>query len=388
MSPRRWVPIGWTLAAGCAALVWVGSVRAPGASLAAAAAPVTASPDADEFRVFEADLGPAWIDVASYPPEQQQAYALFSQKCSKCHTLARPINSSMRGDQWNAYVQRMSRKPASGISPKDAERILGFLIFDSARRARAAGALDPELLPFLRVSQELGGVRRFPASKQDIHAEGGLLRVAVEGDPRLDLSRVFASDGAQKLVKWTQRTANRGELVVAENVTAAGKAPGAAAAPSDPALRAAVAEAVESETRPREKIERILDWLDEEMKHEYRAGLGEPAAILAARKGDATEYTRLFVAMAEAAGVPARSRVGLVARRTGFFLHAWAEVWLGAWTPVDPYLGQLPADATHIRFALPGEDALAGWDPRRVPGLDRLELRVVSPDAKQVKAGG
>ena len=29
--------------------------------------------------------------------------------------------------------------------------------------------------------------------------------------------------------------------------------------------------------------------------------------------------------------------------------RAWAEVWLGAWVPVDPTLGQL-ADSGHIRL--------------------------------------
>jgi hypothetical protein len=384
LIPRRWLPL--SLAALAALGVAFGGWDLALPPSAAPAAP--ASGGDDELRVFEADLGPAWIDVAAYPPEQRQSYALFAQKCSKCHTLARPINSTLRGDEWNAYVQRMSKKPGSGISPKDAETILGFLMFDSQRRARMANALDPELAPFLKVSLELAGVRRFPASKRDIHADQGVLRVAVLGDPRLDLARFFVVDDAQKLVKWTKQAANRGELVIVENGTPAGPAGAPVAPPSDPSLRRAVDEAVEPRSSPGEKVEMILDWLDESVKREYRAGLGEPAAVLADRRGDATEYARLFVAMARAAGIPARTRVGFVARRTGFFLHAWAEVWLDRWTPVDPYLGQLPADGTHIRLSLAGDDALAAWDQRRVPGLDRLQFRVASSEAKSVKAGG
>jgi transglutaminase-like putative cysteine protease len=231
-------------------------------------------------------------------------------------------------------------------------------------------------------------VRRFPASKQDIRVEKGTLRITVEGDPRLDLSRFFATDAGQKLVKWTRREPHRGELVMQEVASLGGKAPGLGKATSDAAVRRAVAEAVGSAADPRERIERILDWLDEKVKKEYRQGLGEPGAILADRRGDATEFTRLFVAMARASGVPARTRLGLVARRTGFFLHPWADVWLNDWIPVDPYLGQFPADAMHIRLAVAGDDALAGWDARRVPGLDRLQLRAVLPDAKLAKGGG
>ena len=351
-------------------------------------APAKSAAPEDTFRVFEADLGPTWIDVNAYPPEQQKNYALFSQKCSKCHTLARPINSSMRGDEWNAYVNRMSRKAGSGISPRDGEVILGFLVFDSQRRARASGALDPELVPFLKVSQELTGVRRFPASKQDIRAENGALRVSVESDPRLDLSQFFATGEGEKLVKWTRREPHKGELVMQEVASFAGKAPAPVTPAADAVLRKAVAEAVGSESDPKERVEMILDWLDEKVKREYRQGAGEPGAILADRRGDATEFTRLFVAMSRAGGIPARSRVGFVARRTGFFFHAWAEVWINGWVPVDPYLGQIPTDATHLGIVTPGDDALAGWDARRAPGLDRLQLRVVIVEAKPAKAGG
>jgi hypothetical protein len=349
------------------------------AAVALAAAPGTppapAGGSEDEFKVFEADLGRAWIDVTAYPPEQQKSYALFAQKCSKCHTLARPINSSLQGGDWSAYVSRMSRKAGSGISPRDGDVILSFLLFDSAKRARAAVTVDPELLPFLGVSRELSGVPRFPASRRDIRPEEGPLRIAVEGDPRLDLSRFLAGEG-QKLVKWTRREPHRGELVLTGEPAPAGKAPAPPAAP-DAAVRAAAAEAVGSAADPEERIERILDWLDENVKREHRPGAGDARAVLADRRGDATEFTRLFVAMAQASGVPARTRVGLVARRSGFFFACWAEAWLDRWVPVDPYLGQLPADRAHIAVAAPGDDALAGWDARAVPGLDRLQLRVI-----------
>ena len=359
---------------------WIGScvvLLAAGLALAASNAPPAGPGSEDEFKVFDADLGRAWIDVSAYPPEQQKSYAVFAQKCSKCHTLARPINSSLQAGDWSAYVNRMSRKSGSGISPHDGETVLTFLLFDSVRRTRAAVAVDPELVPFLEVGRELSGVKRFPASKQDIRAEEGPLRVAVEGDPRMDLSRFFASEAGQKLVKWTRREPNRGELVLSGEAAAAGKAPAPPAATAEAAVRAATTEAVGDAADARERIERILDWLDERMKREFRPGVGDPAAILADRRGDATEFTRLFVAMARASGVPARARVGFVARRTGFFFHAWAEVWLDGWVPVDPYLGQLPADRTHIVVMTPGDDALAGWDARAVPGLDRLQFRVV-----------
>jgi transglutaminase-like putative cysteine protease len=58
----------------------------------------------------------------------------------------------------------------------------------------------------------------------------------------------------------------------------------------------------------------------------------------------------LFVALARAAGLPARPVAGLLLRDGRFYYHAWAEVYLGDWVPVDPMLGDLPASADRVRL--------------------------------------
>ena len=101
-------------------------------TLAAAALPVRGQ-DEGEDEVFDADFGPATLDVSEYSTEMQELYPLYARKCSKCHTLARSINSEYRGDDWNRYVARMSRKPNSGISPGTGDRILSFLKYHFER---------------------------------------------------------------------------------------------------------------------------------------------------------------------------------------------------------------------------------------------------------------
>jgi len=76
--------------------------------------------------------------------------------------------------------------------------------------------------------------------------------------------------------------------------------------------------------------------------------------VLAARRGDCNEHTVLYVALARAAGLPARAAAGLVHLDGRFYYHAWPEVWLGDWVAVDPTLDQFPADATHLRFVVGG----------------------------------
>jgi transglutaminase-like putative cysteine protease len=343
----------------------------------------------EEVKVFNADLGLAFIDINSYPQEYQTLYPLFAQKCSKCHTLARPINSSMTGDEWWAYVSRMSRKPGSGISPSNAEKIFDFLAYDSQIRARSSDSIDPELLPFLKVSEELSGVRRITAANKNVSADADTLRIRVQGDRRLNVKRFFANDDGQRILRWTQRDPSRAELLV-ERVDDIG-----GGAPSDPVenpsrglIADAVVEALGDETDPWERVELILDWIDESVERAYMPGMGSAEETLAEGKGDATEFARLFCIMAGGAGIQTRTRVGLVAQRTSFHFHTWAEAWLDRWIPVDPYLGQFPADITHIRLASDEDDDLEAWDKGRFPGLERLRLTVLMEEDEDDQSDG
>ena len=88
------------------------------------------------LRTFPADDGPNFIDVSNYSLKMQENYKLFAQKCSRCHTLARPINSKFAGEVWKKYVYKMMRKPGSGLTPKTADQIIEFLIYDSQEREK------------------------------------------------------------------------------------------------------------------------------------------------------------------------------------------------------------------------------------------------------------
>ena len=80
------------------------------------------------------DKGPDKINVSSYPAEQQKGYKVFTEKCSKCHTIARPINTAMTLPEWSRYVKRMMHKPNSGISDSQGKAIYEFLAYDQENR--------------------------------------------------------------------------------------------------------------------------------------------------------------------------------------------------------------------------------------------------------------
>ena len=88
------------------------------------------------LKTFPADNGSNFIDVSNYPSEMQERYKLFARKCSRCHTLARPVNSVFLGEAWRKYVYKMMKKPGSGLTPKVADEIIEFLIYDSQARKK------------------------------------------------------------------------------------------------------------------------------------------------------------------------------------------------------------------------------------------------------------
>ena len=84
--------------------------------------------------VLPQDKGPDKIDVSAYPAQQQAAYKVFSTKCSKCHTIARPLNTMKKRDEWERYVKRMMHKPNSGINDSQGKQIFDFMVYDQVER--------------------------------------------------------------------------------------------------------------------------------------------------------------------------------------------------------------------------------------------------------------
>jgi hypothetical protein len=100
--------------------------------------------------------------------------------------------------------------------------------------------------------------------------------------------------------------------------------------------------------------QRINQWVYDSLKKDIAIGIPSALAVLHTRRGDCNEHAQLFVALARAAGVPARIATGLTYVDGKFYYHAWPEVLLRGWVAVDPTFGQFPADAAHLRFVVGG----------------------------------
>ncbi len=105
---------------------------------------------------------------------------------------------------------------------------------------------------------------------------------------------------------------------------------------------------------PLRTARRLNDWVHERLEKTITFSVPSALQVLETGQGDCNEHTVLYVAMARALGLPARTAVGLVYLDGAFFYHAWPEVWIDEWVAVDPTFGQAPADAAHIRFIVGG----------------------------------
>jgi len=101
---------------------------------------------------------------------------------------------------------------------------------------------------------------------------------------------------------------------------------------------------------PRVVAQRINQWVYDSLRKEVTVGIPSALHVLHTRVGDCNEHTQLFVALARAAGIPARIAAGLAYVDGKFYYHAWPEVMLRGWVAVDPTFGEFPADAAHLRF--------------------------------------
>jgi len=124
-----------------------------------------------------------------------------------------------------------------------------------------------------------------------------------------------------------------------------------------PALEGEAAEIPGEEAAPISRVEALVRQVRRRLAPGVSVGFPDAAAALRAGRGDCSEHAAVFVSLARTAGIPARTVTGLVylddSVAPGLYPHAWAEVHLGepvGWVPVDPALGQVVADATHLRF--------------------------------------
>ncbi len=130
----------------------------------------------------------------------------------------------------------------------------------------------------------------------------------------------------------------------------------------DESIKQQAAEIIGTETNSWQAAQLICRWVYNKIWNKsLKVGFGSAKQTLESLEGDCTEHTVLFIALARAVSIPSRICAGLVYHRDAFYYHFWPEVYVGKWISMEPTLGQVQADATHIQLAggkLESESAL------------------------------
>jgi len=115
---------------------------------------------------------------------------------------------------------------------------------------------------------------------------------------------------------------------------------------SDALIIQAAQDAVGSETNPYLKAKQIFQYVAEHLHYEFNDGLQGARLTLQLGSGECGDYASVFVAMARAAGIPARPVVGYHAQ-SGEQYHVWAEFYLQGigWVPADAQFGDMGGTA-------------------------------------------
>lgn len=147
-----------------------------------------------------------------------------------------------------------------------------------------------------------------------------------------------------------------------------------------PEIVAKAKEIVGDELDTLEIAEKLCRWVYNNVHTTYSARLTNALEVLQSLEGDCTEHSILFVALARAAGLPAREVAGLIymddtaGTPRGFYFHQWATVWVGKWVDVDPTFNQPQADVTHIKLA----EGDLFTQARLLPLIGQIRVEVVA----------
>jgi transglutaminase-like putative cysteine protease len=142
-----------------------------------------------------------------------------------------------------------------------------------------------------------------------------------------------------------------------------------------------------AEKDPWAKARKIERWVKQNMRVDNAAPMGPASEAARQLRGDCRHYALLTAALCRAAGIPARTPIGLLyvdkGRRPMMGFHMWTEVWIdGQWLGLDATLGLGGVSAAHLKISDHSWHDTASLTPLLPAGriLGKITITVVSSD--------
>ncbi|RYF10980.1 MAG: transglutaminase domain-containing protein [Deltaproteobacteria bacterium] len=229
------------------------------------------------------------------------------------------------------------------LEPPEVAKRLDYtqdLLISNVVRAPRVLIAPQNLTKLTLTFQGFGEVDPPTSPRQSIKREGEQVRISLRKDP---------------LPKRTTLSAARASL---EKLSAAeiveSLQPTAFIQSDAPDLIKAAQEAVGDVQDVFAASTKLVNFVCKHIHSEYVPAYSNALEAYQSARGDCTEHSVLYVALARAIGIPSRVAVGIAywPPGDGFGWHAWAESYIaGRWLAIDPTWNQPIADATHVKLA-------------------------------------
>ena len=289
--------------------------------------------DAASGRFVEAhsDTVRAW----QLAPEEGGGFTGWVDAQGGVVQATQPGGITLRRMAYEIAFENWRRIRASVAAASPATATLGDLLEGTAISAGSLpGADGPDRLRVRLTGVPLGS---FALNGGRQRLTGDTLMVTREGRDLLNADYLLSTAGRAFRTRWRDDLASEPLLPV-----------------THPEIVALAVRIAGNERDPRVVAQRINQWVFDSLEKAVTLTVPSALQVLRSRRGDCNEHTQLYVALARAAGIPARITTGLAYVNGKFYYHAWPEVRLRDWVAVDPTFGQFPADAAHLRFVSGG----------------------------------
>ncbi|MEM5871697.1 MAG: transglutaminase-like domain-containing protein, partial [Candidatus Aenigmatarchaeota archaeon] len=157
---------------------------------------------------------------------------------------------------------------------------------------------------------------------------------------------------------------------------------------NNPRIRSLAEEITKDAKNDFEKVVKLATWVHEHLTYDlsYTGKNLDALSVLEQKRGVCAEYTTLFIALVRSIGIPAKFVSGFSFGERGWERHAYAEVYLGKWVPVDPLWLEIGfLDATHIKFGesfdnyIKNNVEVTGFDINHIEWVeDKVNISIIS----------
>ena len=303
-------------------------------------------------------------DTLTYQSEEKQVYVL------------RQTLDMMNGITAKVWLD------SDGVNYRTEVPMMGFSMVTTKTDKETALGGTEEVDVVLKTRILPSGKRPIPKAKNfkaEVKLPSGNIADAIMSNSQQTLEVTSEKEGSLSIQVPTVAAEDCPDLPIQD---AEGEFLGASAyiQTDAPAIRAKTEEILDTEVNSWRAAEKLCQWVHAAItEKKMSGGFGSSLTALESLSGDCTEHTVLFIALARAAGIPARICSGIVYAKDAFYYHFWPEVYVGKWVQMDPTLGQTIADANHIQLggSTVESDNLMEFAEGVFRTLNQLEIAIV-----------